>query len=376
VETVVCGSGDPKHAIRISVKDLLAQLGEHQVENFTVANAKRQDDGRRRRILTGDRPTGRMHIGHLAGTLENRVKLQDEYEQFILMANIHALSDNTDDPQKVRDGLYDLLCDYYAAGIDFEKTTVYIQSEVPVTHEIFMYLSNFATVQQIQHNPTIKTELKQNGMEDSTPLGFFIYGIHQAADILLVNADLVPVGRDQAPMVEDTRELARKFNNAYGKKVLNEPEALFGVAQNVPGIDGQAKMGKSLNNAIYLGDSEEELRKKVFSVYTDPNRKKATDPGTIEGNVAFTYHDLFNDNKEEVEDLKKRYVEGKVGDVEVKEKLFVAMNKKLTPIRERRKEAEQMKEKLFEYALAGSKKVSEIGRGIADQMKDAMKILF
>src|SRR5690606_6209267 len=192
----------------------------------------------KKRILTGDRPTGRMHIGHLAGTLENRVKLQDEYEQFILMANIHALSDNSDDPQKVREGLYDLLCDYYAVGIDFDKTTVYIQSEVPVVHEIFMYLANFVTVQQIQHNPTIKTELKQNKMEESTPLGFFVYGIHQAADILLVNADLVPVGRDQAPMVEDARELARKFNNTYGRKVLNEPEALFGVVQNVPGIDG------------------------------------------------------------------------------------------------------------------------------------------
>src|SRR5690606_38723999 len=150
------------------------------------------------------------------------------------------------------------LCDYYAVGIDFDKTTVYIQSEVPVVHEIFMYLANFVTVQQIQHNPTIKTELKQNKMEESTPLGFFVYGIHQAADILLVNADFVPVGRDQAPMVEDARELARKFNNTYGRKVLNEPEALFGVVQNVPGIDGNEKMGKSLNNAIYLGDSEEE----------------------------------------------------------------------------------------------------------------------
>jgi tryptophanyl-tRNA synthetase len=330
----------------------------------------------KKRILTGDRPTGRMHIGHLAGTLQNRVKLQDEYEQFILMANIHALSDNADNPDKVREGMYDLLCDYYAAGIDFEKTTVYIQSEVPVTHEIFMYLANFATVQQIQHNPTIKTEMKQNKMEQSTPLGFFVYPIHQAADIFLVNADLVPVGKDQAPMVEDARELARKFNKTYGKKVLNEPEALFGADFLVPGTDGNEKMGKSLNNGIYLGDTEEELRKKVFSVYTDPNRIRATDPGKIEGNVAFKYHDLFNDNKEEVEDLKKRYVEGKVGDVEVKEKLFIAMNKRLAPIRERRREAEQMKEKLFEYALEGSKKVSEIGRGVADQMKEAMKILF
>ncbi len=330
----------------------------------------------KKRILTGDRPTGRMHIGHLAGTLENRVKLQDEYEQFILMANIHALSDNSDNPQKVREGLYDLLCDYYAVGIDFDKTTVYIQSEVPEVHEIFMYLANFATVQQIQHNPTIKTELKQNKMEESTPLGFFIYGIHQAADILLVNADLVPVGKDQAPMIEDTRELVRKFNRTYGVDFLNKPEGLYGVETNVPGVDGNEKMGKSLNNAIYLGDSEEELRKKVFSVYTDPNRIRATDPGKIEGNVAFTYHDLFNENKEEVEDLKSRYVKGEVGDVEVKEKLFVAMNKKLTPIRERRRIAEGMKDELLEKAIEGSKRVRVIGRGVADEMKDAMKILF
>jgi tryptophanyl-tRNA synthetase len=330
----------------------------------------------KKRILTGDRPTGPMHIGHLIGSLENRVRLQDEYEQFVLMANIQGLSDNADNPQKVREGLYDLLCDYYAVGIDFKKTTVYIQSEVPEVHEIFIYLSNFVTVQQIQHNPTIKTELRQKKMEASTPLGFFLYPIHQAADILLVNDDLVPTGPDQAPMIEDTRELARKFNKTYGVKVLNEPQGLYGVTKSVPGTDGNDKMGKSLNNCIYLKDTEEELRKKVFSVYTDPNRKKATDPGTVEGNVAFAYHDLFNDNKEEVEDLKKRYVDGKVGDVEVKEKLFVAMNKRLTPIRERRREAEGMKDELFQYALDGSVKVSKIARGIADQMKDAMQILF
>jgi tryptophanyl-tRNA synthetase len=242
---------------------------------------------------------------------------------------------------------------------------------------MFVYLANFATVQQIQHNPTIKTELKANKMEDSTPLGFFIYPVHQAADILLVNADLVPTGPDQAPMIEDTRALARKFNNTYKVKVLNEKvDGLYGVSKSVPGTDGNEKMGKSLNNCIYLGDSEEELKKKVFSVYTDPNRKKATDPGIIEGNIAFTYHDLFNENKEEVEDLKKRYKEGKVGDVEVKERLFEAMNKKLAPIRERRREAEGKKDELFQYAMEGSGKVQKIARGIADQMKEAMKIRF
>lgn len=331
---------------------------------------------KKKRILTGDRPTGAMHIGHYIGTLKNRVELQDEYETFLLIANIHALSDNRDNPKMVRESIYEILCDYYAVGIDFDKTTVYIQSEVPEVHEIFMYLANFTTVQQLMHNPTLKTELKQGGMEKSTPLGFFLYPIHQAADILLVNADLVPVGKDQAPMIEDTREIARKFNNTYGREVLSQPKALFGSEFSVPGTDGNAKMGKSLKNGIYLGDSEEELRKKVFSVYTDPNRIKATDPGTVEGNVAFVYHDLFNEDKAEVEDLKKRYREGTVGDVEVKEKLFVAMNKVLTPIRERRREAEGIKEELMEKAIEGGKKVQKIGRGIADEMKEAMMIEF
>ncbi len=330
----------------------------------------------KKRILTGDRPTGKLHIGHYFGSLQNRVKLQEEYEQFVMIANVQALTDNFDNPVKVRESIEELLCDYYAVGIDFGKSTVFIQSEVKQIHEIFVYLSNFVTIQQISHNPTIKTELAAKKMEESTPLGFFMYPIHQAGDILCVNADLVPVGKDQAPMVESTRNLARKFNDTYGVNVLHEPQALFGVEKNVPGIDGNAKMGKSLNNCIYLSDTEEELKAKVMKVYTDPKRIHATDPGTIGGNVAFVYHDLFNENKEEVEDLKKRYVAGKVGDVEVKEKLFVAMNKVLGPIRERRKEAERKKDELLKEALKGSKKVLEIAEGVVDQMKEAMKIKF
>lgn len=330
----------------------------------------------KKRILTGDRPTGKLHIGHLVGSLQNRVKLQDEYETFILIANIHALADNADNPGMVRESIEELLCDYYASGLDFDKATVYIQSEVPETHEIFMYLANFMTVQQLNHNPTLKTELKQNNMEASTPLGFYLYPVHQAADILCVNANLVPVGKDQAPMVEGARDLARKFNNMYKVELLNEPAAMFGAEQNLPGLDGKAKMSKSLNNAIYLSDDEETLRKKVFSVYTDPNRIRATDPGTVEGNVAFAYHDLFNSDIDEVTDLKKRYEAGTVGDVEVKEGLFIAMNEVLAPIRERRKEAEAMKKELLAKALEGSKKVSKIARGVADQMKEAMEIKF
>lgn len=330
----------------------------------------------KKRILTGDRPTGKMHIGHLVGSLQNRAKLQDEYETFILIANIHALSDNRDNPEKVKNSISELVMDYYASGLDFDKATVYIQSEVPEVHEIFMYLANFASIQQLMHNPTLKTEISQNNMDESTPLGFFVYPIHQAADILCVNADLVPVGKDQAPMIEDTRELARKFNSTYGKIVFGQPQAKFGTEKNLPGTDGNAKMGKSLNNCIYLSDSEEELKKKVFSVYTDPNRIKATDPGQIEGNVAFAYHDYFNPNKEEVEEFKSRYQAGTIGDVDVKQRLFEVMNEYLTPIRERRLEAEHMKTELVSKALEGSEKVRKVARDIADQMKEAMKIDF
>ncbi len=327
---------------------------------------------KKKRILTGDRPTGRMHIGHLFGTLLNRVKLQYEYETFVEIANVQALADNFDNPSKVRENIEELLCDYYAVGIDFEKTNVFVQSEVPEIHEIFVYLSNFTTVQKILHNPTIKTEMVQNKYESSTPLGFFFYPIHQVADILCVNADLVPVGKDQAPMVEDSREIARKFNKTYGVEVFNEPDALFGVTVNVPGIDGSQKMGKSLNNAIYLSDSEEELKKKVFRVYTDPDRIHATDPGKIEGNIAFAYLDLFAKDSEEIAQMKKRYQEGSIKDIEVKERLFEIMNEYLLPIRKRRMEAEKMKGELMSKALKSSEKVSEIARDTVNRMKSAM----
>lgn len=330
----------------------------------------------KKRILTGDRPTGKLHIGHLMGSLLNRVRLQDEYEQFIIMANAQALSDNFTNPEKVKLSIEELLCDYYAVGIDFNKSTVFIQSEVSQIHEIFFYLSNFTTMQKLLHHPTLKTEISQKGFENSTPFGFFMYPLHQAGDILCVNADLVPVGKDQAPMIEDCRELARKFNQTYNVNVLHEPHALFGVEKNVPGIDGNEKMGKSLGNAIYLSDSAEELRKKVFAVKTDPNRIRATDPGTVEGNTVFAYHDLFNPNKEEVEDLKERYRKGTVGDVEVKQKLYDAMNAMLEPIRERRVEAEGKKAELLEMALAGSERVRGIASEVVRQMKDAMQIHF
>ncbi|MEI6886917.1 MAG: tryptophan--tRNA ligase [bacterium] len=333
-------------------------------------------DTTKKRIMTGDRPTGRLHIGHYIGSLANRVKLQDEYNEFIMIANVQALSDNFNNPSKVAENIKELILDYYSVGIDFNSAHVYIQSEVPEIHEIFVYLSNFVTIQQLSHNPTIKTELAQKGFEESTPLGFYFYPIHQCADILCVSADLVPVGKDQAPMVEDSREIARKFNSTYKVNVLHEPKALFGVEQNLPGIDGNAKMSKSLNNCIYLSDDDETLKKKVFSVFTDPSRVHATDPGKIEGNVAFIYHDYFNTNKEEVEDLKKRYVSGKVGDVEVKEKLFIALKTFLDPIREKRKEAENIFPELLKNVISTSKDVSREANKTVTEMKKAMMINF
>lgn len=330
----------------------------------------------KKRILTGDRPTGKLHIGHLVGSLENRVKLQHEYEQFVMVANVQALTDNFDNPEKVKQAISELLCDYYAVGIDYDVSKVFIQSEVSQIHEIFIYLANFVTIQQVSHNPTIKTEIAEKKFEAATPLGFYIYPIHQVADITCVNADLVPVGPDQAPMVEGAREIVRRFNNAYKVQALKEPDTLFGIPKNLPGTDGGPKMGKSLGNAIGLSDTEQELKKKVRSMKTDPNRLRATDRGTVRGNPVFIYHDVFNDNKPEVHELKVRYKLGKVGDVEVKDKLFAAINKKLAPIRERRYEAEKIKKDLLEQAVENSRFVSAIAQDTVDAMKEAMKIKF
>lgn len=329
-----------------------------------------------KKILTGDRTTGPLHIGHYVGTLQNRVKLQHDYDTFVMLANVQALTDNYRNPEKVRENIEEVIFDYFAVGIDFDKTKVFIQSEVPAIHEIFIYLANFISIQKASHNPTLKSELAEKGMESSTPLGFFIYPTHQAADITCVGADLVPVGRDQAPMVEDTAEIVAKFNSTYKCSVLTEPKPLYGISKNLPGTDGGGKMSKSLNNCIYLSDNAEILKKKVMSMPTDPNRLHATDPGRVEGNLVFIYHDIFNSNLDEVDDLKSRYLVGKVGDVEVKEKLFIALNQILSPIRERRLEAISQKNYLLEKVLHHSKQVSILATNTAEKMREVMKINF
>ena len=314
-----------------------------------------------------------MHLGHFVGSLKNRVKLQDSYDQFVMIADVQALTDNFENPEEVRKNIKEVLLDYLAIGIDPAKTTILVQSMIPEIAELTVFFLNLVTLERVLRNPTVKDEIKQKGFGQQIPAGFAMYPVSQAADITVFNASLVPVGEDQLPMVEQTREIVRKFNALYGE-VFVEPEALVGEVKRLPGIDGSAKMGKSLGNAIYLSDSEEDLKKKVMSMYTDPNRIHPTDPGKVEGNPVFVYHNVFNPDKAEVEDLKKRYKEGKVGDIEVKEKLFIALNSFLAPIREKRKEFEGKNEILDQILESGTAKAREVAKETMKKVRLAMKI--
>ena len=327
----------------------------------------------KKRILTGDRPTGKLHIGHYVGSLQNRVKLQDEYEQFVMLADVQALTDNFDNPEKVRASVKEVVLDYLAVGIDPQKTTIFIQSQIPQIAELTVFYLNLVTLERVLRNPTVKDEIKQKGFGESIPAGFAMYPVSQAADITIMNADLVPVGEDQLPMIEQTREIVRKFNSLYGE-VFVEPEALVGEIKRLPGIDGNVKMGKSLGNAIYLSDDEMTLKQKVMSMYTDPNRIHPTDPGTVEGNPVFIYHDAFNSNKKEVEDFKSRYREGKVGDVEVKSRLFEVLNAFLAPMRERRAEFENDDATINRIVKEGTAKTLAVAEETMTKVRSAMKI--
>ncbi|OIN92618.1 tryptophan--tRNA ligase, partial [Candidatus Collierbacteria bacterium CG1_02_44_10] len=267
----------------------------------------------KKRILTGDRPSGKLHLGHYAGSLANRVKLQDEYDQYILIADVQALTDNYENPVKVADSVRELVLDYIAVGIDPSKSTIVLQSQIPAIAELTIFYLNMVSLNRVLRNPTVKAEIEQKGFGDSVPAGFAMYPVSQAADITAFEANLVPVGEDQLPMIEQTREIVRKFNNLYGNTLV-EPEALVGEFPRLIGLDGKAKMSKSLGNSIYLSDSVDEVNRKVGQMYTDPTRLKPTDFGHIEGNPVFIYHDAFNPNRQEVEDLKNRYRNGQVGD--------------------------------------------------------------
>ncbi|HEY4694819.1 MAG TPA: tryptophan--tRNA ligase [Candidatus Nanoarchaeia archaeon] len=325
-----------------------------------------------KRILTGDRPTGKLHLGHYVGSLANRIKLQDEYEIFLLVADLHALTTNTD-TSKIKENVRELVLDQLSVGIDPKKVSFCVQSQIPEDQELFTIFSMLVSKSRLERIPTLKDVLHDLNIENPS-LGLLSYPVLQAADIMMLRANVVPVGKDQVSHLELTREIAEKFNSTYGE-VFPVPEALIPKdIGTLPGIDGKMKMSKSLNNAIYLSDNAEEVKRKAMSMYTDPTRIKATVPGTVEGNPVFIYHDAFNSNKTEVEDLKKRYREGKVGDIEVKEKLISALNKFLDPIREARAKYEK-EEGLVEKILEeGTKKARAEAIETLNLVKKAMNL--
>lgn len=331
---------------------------------------------KRKRILTGDRPTGKLHLGHYVGTLENRVRLQDEYEVFLIVADYHMLTTRTERKfiDEVAENVRHLVLDYLSVGIDPEKTTIYVQSLVPEVAEIFLLFSMLVTVPRLQRVPTLKEVMAAQHIENPSA-GLLNYPVLQTADILIVRADLVPVGKDQESHIEVCREIARRFNQLYGN-VFPEPNGLYGDVTTLVGTDGKAKMSKSLNNAIFLSDDEETVAKKIMSMYTDPTRIRATDPGHVEGNPVFIYHDAFNSNREEVEDLKARYRKGTVGDVEVKKRLISAVNNFLEPIRERRAKYEAKPKVTEEIIHHGTEVVTREGRETVRLMREAMGMTY
>src|SRR5438046_1126672 len=308
----------------------------------------------KKRILTGDRPTGPLHVGHYVGSLVDRVRLQHEYDSYIEIADVQALTDNFDDPQRVRDNVTEVVKDYLAVGLDPNVVTIFVQSLIPQIAELTVFFSNLVTVSRLERNPTVKDEIRDKNMEGNVTFGFLGYPVSQAADIMIVNANLVPVGEDQAPMIELTRNIVAQFNAVYGE-TLNMPDIMIGSVARLPGTDGQGKMGKSLGNAIYLKDDPKTVERKVKTMYTDPTRLRATDPGHVEGNPVFTYHDAFNPNKEEVEEMKRLYRIGGIGYVAVKRGLDKALHDFLAPIREERAKYENKPELLREIMMEGTR---------------------
>jgi tryptophanyl-tRNA synthetase len=326
-----------------------------------------------KRILTGDRPTGPLHLGHYVGSLQNRVRLQHDYDTYVLIADIQALTDNFEHPEKLEANVFEVALDYLAVGLDPERIKIVVQSMVPELSELTTYFMNLVTVATLERNPTVKDEIKQRNFKRGVPVGFWSYPISQAADIAIFKAELVPVGEDQLPMIEQTREIVRRFNSLY-KKVLVEPRAMLGQMARLPGTDGGAKMSKSLGNCIYLGDPTETVRKRVMSMFTDPTRIHPTDPGHVEGNPVFTYHDVFNPDKAEVDELKERYRKGTVGDVEVKQKLYDALEAFLRPIRERRGEFAAKPSRVREIIMEGTRKGRVVAQSTMDEVRAAMKL--
>ena len=340
-------------------------------------------------ILTGDRPTGKLHLGHYIGSLKNRVALQNEGnydEMYLMIADSQALTDNFDNPKKVRDNIINVALDYLSVGIDPKKVNIFIQSQVPALTELSFYYMNLVTVSRLQRNPTVKNEIKEKSFEKSIPVGFFCYPISQAADITAFKANIIPVGNDQLPMLEQTNEIVSSFNRIYGetlvpcKAILNENK----IAQRLPGLDGNAKMSKSLNNGIYLSDPSDVIYKKVMSMYTDPNHIKVEDPGKVEGNMVFTYLDVFSSDEQiskyseyrTLDEMKKAYEKGGLGDVKIKKVLYNILEEILSPIREKRKYYEEHLDEVYNILKEGTTKANEKANKTLKEVKKAIMINF
>lgn len=340
-------------------------------------------------ILTGDRPTGKLHLGHYIGSLKNRVVLQNEGnydEMYLMIADSQALTDNFDNPKKVRDNIINVALDYLSVGIDPKKVSIFIQSQIPALTELSFYYMNLVTVSRLQRNPTVKNEIKEKSFEKSIPVGFFCYPISQAADITAFKANIIPVGNDQLPMLEQTNEIVSSFNRIYGetlvpcKAILNENK----IAQRLPGLDGNAKMSKSLNNGIYLSDPSDVIYKKVMSMYTDPNHIKVEDPGKVEGNMVFTYLDVFSSDEQiskyseyrTLDEMKKAYEKGGLGDVKIKKVLYNILEEILSPIREKRKYYEEHLDEVYSILKEGTTKANEKANKTLKEVKKAIMIDF
>lgn len=325
-------------------------------------------------ILTGDRPTGKLHLGHYVGSLAARVKLQEGNRQFVMLADAQALTDHADQPEKIKQSILEVALDYLAVGIDPNKTTILIQSMIPALPEIMMYFLNLITWNRLKHNPTVKLEIQQKGYGEEVPAGFMVYPVSQAADIVAFKPHIVPVGDDQIPMIEQCVELVRKFHRMYGKEVFVEPQALISPVSRLPGVDGKAKMSKSLGNAIYLSDSADEVAKKVKGMYTDPNHLRVEDPGKVEGNPVFTYLDAFAKDQAKVDEMKAHYARGGLGDSVVKKYLLEVLQAFLEPIRIRRQELAKDPKHVWDILFRGTQIAAQVAEKTLHEMKSAMGI--
>ena len=326
-------------------------------------------------LVTGDRPTGNLHLGHYVGTLENRIKLQNQFDCFFLIADLHMLTTHNERVDELRLNIESLVIDWISVGLDPNNSCFYLQSLVPEINELTLLLSMICSVSRVQRIPTLKEKTSQLGDKENYSVGLLSYPILMSADILIFNAKKVPVGEDQLSHVELARELSRRFNSLYGH-TITEPEPLISEFSRLVGIDGKSKMSKSLNNCIYLIDNQEVVSKKVMKMFTDPNRTSPDIPGKVEGNPVFIYHDIFNQNKSEVDEFKDRYKKGKIGDVEIKKSLAKSLNLFLEPIRERRSQLKKNRSEIFDIIIDGSTRARKLAKENIDRIKDSMKINF